>query len=173
MVTFAPCPAGAGRRTIALAKTTSPNEASQRGWIVRDAAGLEILTRDECLRLLTKAPVGRIAVTDRGLPVIHPVNYGLDGDHIVFRTSAANKLAAATRDAIVAFEVDEFDTRQHTGWSVMVTGRASAVADADELNRLRDLPLKSWAPNQPEHFVEISLDIVTGRRVPPPDGLPD
>lgn len=138
---------------------------------MRDAVGLEILTRDECLRLLTKAPVGRIAVTERGLPVIHPVNYVLDGDHIVFRTSAANKLAAATRDAIVAFEVDEFDAQRHTGWSVMVTGRASAVTDADKLNRLRDLPLTSWAPNRPQHFVEISLDIVTGRRVPVPDGL--
>jgi nitroimidazol reductase NimA-like FMN-containing flavoprotein (pyridoxamine 5'-phosphate oxidase superfamily) len=134
--------------------------------VVHDAAGLEILSRTECLRLLAKVPIGRLAVTDRGLPVIHPVNFVLDGEYIVFRTSAANKLAVATRDAVVAFEADDFDVRRRSGWSVMVTGRASAVTAADTLARLRTLPLHTWVPNRPERYVQVSLDLVTGRRVP-------
>lgn len=137
--------------------------------MVHDAAGLEILSRTECLRLLSKVTIGRLAVTDRGLPVVHPVNFVLDGEHIVFRTSAANKLAAATRDAVVAFEADDFDVRRRSGWSVMVTGRAVAVTDPENVARLRTLALDPWVPNRPEHYVQVSLDLVTGRRVPEPD----
>lgn len=137
--------------------------------MVHDAAGLEILSRTECLRLLSKVTIGRLAVTDRGLPVVHPVNFVLDGEHIVFRTSAANKLAAATRDAVVAFEADDFDVRRRSGWSVMVTGRAVAVTDPENVARLRSLSLHPWVQHRPEHYVQISLDLVTGRRVPEPD----
>jgi hypothetical protein len=48
----------------------------------------------------------------------------------------------------------------------MVTGRASAVTDPDTLARLRALPLHTWVPNRPERYVQVSLDLVTGRRVP-------
>ena len=137
--------------------------------MVHDAAGLEILCRTECLQLLSEVTIGRLAVTDRGLPAVHPVNFVLDGEHIVFRTSAANKLAAATRDAVVAFEADDFDARRRSGWSVMVTGRAVAVTDPENVARLRTLSLDPWVPNRPEHYVQVSLDLVTGRRVPEPD----
>jgi hypothetical protein len=36
-------------------------------------------------------------------------------------------MAAATRDAVSAFEVDEFDHGMDAGWSVMVQGFAREV----------------------------------------------
>ncbi len=39
------------------------------------------------------------------LPVVPPVNFGLLGDSIVFRTIPATKLHTATKSNVVAFEV--------------------------------------------------------------------
>ena len=62
----------------------------------------------ECRELLDGHHFGRICFMDHVgvLPSIVPVNYLLDEDHIVIRTDAGSKLAAAVRGAPVAFEVD-------------------------------------------------------------------
>jgi uncharacterized protein len=135
-----------------------------------DRNGLEILDRDECLRLLDHATLGRVGVTTQSLPSVLPVNFRLAGDRIVFRTGTGTKLAAATRNAVVAFEVDDIDSVQHTGWSVMVTGVARPVVDPEDLARLNGLGIARWAAGGDGHVVEVSLEIVSGRRIPP--GLP-
>ncbi len=76
-----------------------------------DSAGLEILSREECLDLLSSSPIGRIVFTDRALPAVQPVNFCLFEGNVVIRTMAGSKLAAAARNAVVAFEVDDFDAR--------------------------------------------------------------
>src|SRR5207244_229686 len=74
------------------------------------ATNLEHLSRDECMRLLASVPVGRIVYTRQALPAVALVNFALlDGD-ILIRTDAEDELAAATRDAVVAFEADRVDT---------------------------------------------------------------
>ncbi|MFW5898993.1 MAG: pyridoxamine 5'-phosphate oxidase family protein [Jiangellaceae bacterium] len=135
----------------------------------KDAAGLEVLSREESLVLLSSVPVGRIVFTDRALPAILPVNFVLDDSTIVFRTGAGSKLAAATREAIVAFEADSFHEATGTGWSVTVVGSAHSVEDPDEIARLATLPLRPWVPVTPEHYVRIDIAQVTGRRIPPRD----
>ena len=45
--------------------------------------GLEELDRDECLRLLRSATLGRLAVVIGGQPLVFPVNFTLDGDAVV------------------------------------------------------------------------------------------
>ncbi|HEX6234185.1 MAG TPA: pyridoxamine 5'-phosphate oxidase family protein [Jiangellaceae bacterium] len=132
-----------------------------------DAAGLEVLSREESLDLLASVPVGRVVYTDRALPAILPVNYVLDENAVVFRTGAGSKLAAATREAVVAFEADSFDVATRTGWSVMVVGRSRLVDDDREIERLAKLDLGTWVPTQPEHFVKIDLTQVSGRRLRP------
>lgn len=132
-----------------------------------DTAGLEVLSRGESLKLLTSVPVGRIAFTDRALPAIQPVNFVVDGETIVFRTGAGSKLAAATREAIVAFQADAFDSEAQTGWSVMGVGRAYQVTDDAEIVRLCELPIRPWTPAARDHFVRIELATITGRRIPP------
>jgi nitroimidazol reductase NimA-like FMN-containing flavoprotein (pyridoxamine 5'-phosphate oxidase superfamily) len=126
---------------------------------------LVVLDRKECLRLLATGKVGRVIHTERALPACTPVNYRLVGEAIVFRTAVGSRLAAATSDTVVAFEVDDFDADASTGWSVLVTGVAAAVRDVSALMRLDQLGLVPWAGDGRSHWVRISLSDVTGRRV--------
>lgn len=137
-----------------------------------DGHGIEILDRAECMRLLGSVPIGRVAFTSDALPSVQPVTFVLDGEQVVFRTRPGSKLDAAARNAIVAFEVDEYDAAQRTGWSVTAVGRAAVVTDADGMDRLAKLPLQPWAAGRREHFVTISVVIVHGRRIPPNGQLP-
>jgi uncharacterized protein len=130
-----------------------------------DRNGLEVLATAECLRLLAQSTLGRVAVTVGALPAVLPVNYRLVEDRIVFRTSGGSKLDAATRNAVVAFEVDEMEPIGHTGWSVMVTGFTREVTDAGELEALESANIPRWAPVGGERVVEISTDMISGRRI--------
>jgi nitroimidazol reductase NimA-like FMN-containing flavoprotein (pyridoxamine 5'-phosphate oxidase superfamily) len=130
-----------------------------------DSSGLQILDREECLALLASVPVGRIVFTHRALPAVQPVNFVLDGEAIVIRTGPGSKVSGATLDTVVAFEVDEIDVEEHSGWSVTVVGHAYAVHDPEEKRRLDALPLRPWAPGQRDHFLRIPVDMVTGRRL--------
>ncbi|WP_068923102.1 pyridoxamine 5'-phosphate oxidase family protein [Planobispora rosea] len=130
-----------------------------------DSAGLQVLSHEECMTLLATTPIGRIVFTDRALPAVQPVNFVLDGTDVVIRTAAGSKLAAATRRAIVAFEADDFDPQGRTGWSVTVIGHARAVDDPLEAERLAGLPLTPWASGSREHFIVITAEQVSGRRI--------
>jgi nitroimidazol reductase NimA-like FMN-containing flavoprotein (pyridoxamine 5'-phosphate oxidase superfamily) len=131
----------------------------------RDVNGLEVLTRDECLHLLSTRSLGRIAVSSRALPVILPVNYVLIGDEVVMRTRSGTRLDAATRQAIVAFEVDEIDGDTGAGWSVMAQGIAREVTEPSTLDVARAAPLARWLDPVRGRHVAISLDVVSGRRI--------
>lgn len=130
-----------------------------------DRNGLEVLDRPECLRLLGTAAIGRLGLSSGALPVVLPVNFLLDGERVLVRTSPGTKLDRALAGAVVAFEVDDVDPLRHAGWSVLVTGTASVVADPDELARIGRLPLAHWAPNGGSHVVAIDARLVSGRRI--------
>ena len=131
-----------------------------------DTGGLEILSEEECHRLITATPLGRIVFTDRALPAIQPVNIVIARGEVIIRTSSGSKLAAAARNAVVAFEVDEFDPAIHTGWSVVIVGHARVVSENGELSDLRDLPLRTWTPNEHDHYIAIRPELISGRRLP-------
>ena len=130
-----------------------------------DRNGLEMLDREECLRLLAEVEVGRVGITTEALPVVLPVNFVLDGERIVFSSAPGTKLYVAATGAQVAFEADDVDAGARRGWSVCVTGPATVVQDEGEAERLRALPLDSWAPAGEESFIVIEPQVVTGRRV--------
>lgn len=130
-----------------------------------DRNGLEVLDRAECLRLLSTATLGRVGTTIAALPVVLPVNFCLLDTSIVFRTGSGTKLDAATRDAVVAFEVDDFEPFTHAGWSVVVTGIAREITDPVAQADLGPVP--RWAPSGDDRFVSIATDLVTGRRIVP------
>ncbi len=69
---------------------------------------LEVIDRDECLRLLAGDEIGRLAVIAGNTPVVLPINYALDGETVVFRTDPGTKLDHGPR-ARASFEVDCFD----------------------------------------------------------------
>jgi nitroimidazol reductase NimA-like FMN-containing flavoprotein (pyridoxamine 5'-phosphate oxidase superfamily) len=136
-----------------------------------DRNGLEILSREECLRLLGTATIGRLGLTTGALPTVLPINFRLVGDKIVFRTSVGSKLDAATQNAVVAFEVDEMDPLWHSGWSVVVTGVAREVTEPDELAALPTTHIPHWASKSSDRVVEITTEMITGRRIPSPSGV--
>ena len=131
-----------------------------------DRNGLQVLEHEECMRLLASASLGRLAVSAGALPSIVPVNFLLDGDRILIRTSPGTKLSAAVTHAVVAFEVDDFDSFSHSGWSVSVTGLADEVCDTTELERIDLLPLPHWS-SRGGHVIAITTELVSGRRIPP------
>lgn len=130
-----------------------------------DRNGLEVLERQECMRLLATATLGRLGLTSGALPTVLPVNFALADDCILVRTGRGTKLDAATRNAVVAFEADHFDPMDHSGWSVVVTGIAREVTAPEELRRLQAVPIARWAPSEADRIVEISTELVTGRRI--------
>jgi len=137
--------------------------------LIDNRTGLEVLGRDECLRLLAGQVIGRVAVADGDQPEIFPVNYVLDGDQIVFRTAPGTKFDAAVRNRPAAFEIDAADATYHSGWSVVVAGHAREVTGEERLAEVRALPLRPWAEGEKAHFVTISTERVTGRRIVPVD----
>ena len=91
--------------------------------------------------------MGRIAFDFEGKVEIFPVNYGMDGGIIVFRTSVGTKLHAATNTA-VTFEVDSWDAETGVGWSVVAKGRAEEVTTnpGRVAEHLRWVPVHPAAP---------------------------
>jgi nitroimidazol reductase NimA-like FMN-containing flavoprotein (pyridoxamine 5'-phosphate oxidase superfamily) len=126
---------------------------------------LAVLSREECLRRLAGAVIGRIVFVDSALPAIQPVNFLLDAQEIIFRTANGAKLAAATRESVVAFEVDEIDPRTRTGWSVVCVGRSYEITDRTRLAQLTETMPEPWALDHTAHTIAIDPRYITGRQI--------
>jgi uncharacterized protein len=130
---------------------------------------LQVLTSDECYRLLGTQQIGRLGVNAEHYPLIFPVNYALDRDVIVLRMAPGTKLTAADH-ANVAFEVDEIDQRSRSGWSVLVRGLAEEVTPAHRaelVGRTEGTGLTTWAPGEHGHWVRLIPQAISGRRIFP------
>jgi nitroimidazol reductase NimA-like FMN-containing flavoprotein (pyridoxamine 5'-phosphate oxidase superfamily) len=139
--------------------------------IVMVDEGLEILAEDECLRLAATRPVGRVAVSIAALPAVFPVNFCLLDRDVYFRSSAGTKLDAATRNAVVAFQIDDFDSFARRGWSVLIVGRAEVLPPAD-VQRLEPLRVQPWVRGERAQVVRVAAELVSGRRIAPPGAAP-
>ncbi len=127
---------------------------------------------EECLEHLANGQIGRVAVSVGALPTILPVHYCLNRtrDFVVIRSVKGTKLSAAMKGAIVAFEIDHHEPATDTGWSVVIQGRSSEVVNPVTVLDYEDLPLRPVTPDGiDDHFIQVSLDIVTGRRLDPLD----
>lgn len=124
------------------------------------------MDRQECLRLMAEVPVGRVVYTRQALPAVLPVNFALAADaSVLLRTSAGSGLVRAVDGVVVAFEADAFDAQSRSGWSVVVTGRATVVTDPVEHERLLRTGPRSWMPIEEDVFVRIEATMVTGREL--------
>lgn len=130
-----------------------------------DTDGLQQIDAAESLRLLAGVGLGRVVLTEHAMPAVQVVNFAMYHGDVVIRTAGGGKLAAAAANAVVAFEVDQFDAALSVGWSVVVVGHASEVRDEAELLALREMRVRSWAPLADEHFIRIRPEIVSGRRL--------
>ena len=61
---------------------------------------------------------------------------------------------------------DEIDRATRSGWSVVVTGVATAVTDVSDLVRMEQLGIAPWSAGPRNHFVRITPGLVTGRLLP-------
>lgn len=125
--------------------------------------GTEIVSEQDCWEMLTSQSIGRVALCANGQIEIFPVNYGLEGDGIVFRTNAGRKMLGVGVGE-VAFEVDSVDPRAQSGWSVVVHGTARDISRYD--TPPRQLAAQAWTGSK-DFLVRISPRTVTGRRVAP------
>jgi nitroimidazol reductase NimA-like FMN-containing flavoprotein (pyridoxamine 5'-phosphate oxidase superfamily) len=85
------------------------------------------------------------------LPSVIPVSYCLNEGRVLVGTGPIAQLEPMV-GAVVAFEVDEFDPLQRSGWSVVITGRATEVSEDDDGDG---------------HVIAISTEFVNGRRLLP------
>ena len=154
---------------IAFALGTSPialtggdiDRAPGRGRAGRHPS-LETLEREHCDAHLAAGGVGRIVYsTDRG-PIALPVNYEFTEGEIIFSTDEV-KADLLAELPVVGFEIDRVDEAFSEGWSVVVSGPARRVVDADELQRVSSLDLEGWAGGDRHAAVKIAPVTVTGR----------
>ena len=136
-------------------------------------ADVEVLPREECLRLLATAPVGRVAVAVRDeAPLVVPVNFLLVDEHICFRTDYGTVFRRAVlAEGPVSFQVDAVDVATRTGWSVLVTACASELDEWEASS----LPLRPWVAGAKDRWIRLEPLSVTGRRLVLPElpGWPD
>ncbi len=130
------------------------------------------LSEHECFDRLALARFGRVALSSGALPVIFPVHYALLGRDPVFRTDPGTKLMAASDGQVLCLEIDEIHPVLHTGWSVLVTGRAEVIRDRPDLDAAAALPLRPWIGHG-EAYVRIGAALVSGREISPVHPQPE
>ena len=131
--------------------------------LVDERTGIEVINRDECLRLLHEDEIGRLGIVHGGAPVVLPVNYTMDGDTVVFRTAPGTKLEAGPRSP-ACFEIDSFDRTHKTGWSVVVAGRLEEI-DIYDVKGKAQLALHPWVEGNRDHWMRLCPTRITGRIV--------
>lgn len=135
-----------------------------------DRNGLEILDRSRCLELLGSVELGRVALSDRALPIIVPVVFWLSGDDVVFRASGGLLATAAREGHIVCFEADSGGSADDD-WSVLVVGGLSlAEPSADRpAGGERETP---WQLDRPGETVQLATGVMSGRLLTGPSRGP-
>jgi nitroimidazol reductase NimA-like FMN-containing flavoprotein (pyridoxamine 5'-phosphate oxidase superfamily) len=126
---------------------------------------LHALTEQECLDHLRSAVMGRVGISVHALPEVLPVNFAMLGDAIVFRSAQGSPLSQASRNAVVAFEVDGVHPAGGSGWSVLVVGRSSEVTDPDEVQAALQTIPDGWVAGERELVFRITTDRLSGRRI--------
>lgn len=133
---------------------------------VIDRNGLEVLSPEECWKLVGESPIGRLAFLHEGNATMLPVNHALIDHHIVFRSTRGAKFDAAVMAKVASFEVDSWDIESRTGWSVLLSGTLGVVTGEAQNAQLDDIGLQPWAPllGEPLWFRFQPSDI-SGRRI--------
>lgn len=133
----------------------------------RGAAHTVELTQSECLGLLARTDVGRLAVMEEGFPVAFPVNYrlvpdGTSGAVIVMRTRAGSTLDRPETRA--GFEIDGIDGATETGWSVVVRGHLHPADGATAPGWVRTWNPRPWVGDR-DTWLYLTPTLITGRRL--------
>jgi nitroimidazol reductase NimA-like FMN-containing flavoprotein (pyridoxamine 5'-phosphate oxidase superfamily) len=122
---------------------------------------MEELHELECWELLRSKEFGRLAYHLLDEVHIAPINYAVDGNRLIFRTTEGSKLLGIVMHQDVAFEIDDFETDH--AWSVIARGRAR-VLEGDEARAIGLERVHTWVAK--DRFVLVAMEVteVTGRR---------
>jgi len=123
---------------------------------------LDVLDGAECRRLLATASIGRIAFTEGALPAIQPASFALRGEDVLIPTGLGSKMAAGSRGAVLAFEVDDYDLVARTGWNVTVIGPSRLVSVPAQVRALDALGVRPWAPATTHCYIALRIAVVGG-----------
>jgi uncharacterized protein len=84
------------------------------------------IDQDACLRLLSSATFGRVALSVRALPRIVPVRLDICRGQIRVSTQGSAELGDTLDGAVVALQAEGYDDDTQQVWSVHVVGRVTA-----------------------------------------------
>ena len=135
-------------------------------------APVSLLSDAESWDRLRSNAFARLALSVSDQPEIFPINYAVQGDTLLFRTSQGTKLAALTINETVALEIDGYDGVG--GWSVVVKGQAHEAEWGDDYEEAGVSGLRPWVATRKPVFVRITPAQVTGRTFvfgPEPDDI--
>ena len=127
-----------------------------------DHDGMQTLSNSECQKRLDVGGIGILALCGVAAPVLRPVNFVSYQGQVVIRTGEGQILEAAQGGEPASFVVSNVDRFEHTGWSVVVTGK---LVEQSSLGSISDLPLRPWARAEKHRFVALSIDELSGRRI--------
>jgi len=170
---MAPNPSQAALTRLAAALDTTPGSLFGAGLNLppgqRSAATgalLDSLTAAECRQYLADGGVGRFLFVEPGRgPVAMPVNFRMDGDDVVFRTSSGGSVSAGLHERRVSFDVDHLDDTLGEGWSVLLTGKAHVITEPAALAHAEALHIEPWAGGDKPVYVRLTASQMTGRRI--------
>jgi nitroimidazol reductase NimA-like FMN-containing flavoprotein (pyridoxamine 5'-phosphate oxidase superfamily) len=111
-----------------------------------------------CTALLATQHVGRLAFGGDE-PEIFPIRYHTTDGMINIRVRPDSRAARPDPGPFV-FEVDQFDERTGSGWSVVVRGTLRAVPAGE-----RSDPADDWMLGERTHWMVLTIDSVTGERL--------
>ena len=123
------------------------------------------LSEAECQELLAQHTAGRVGFMAPEGPQILPVTYQYRNGSVIFRTSPAGALSGLVRRTSVAFEIDDIDEQNRSGWSVLVLGFAEAMAHNYLLTSAWETGPVPWADGVRNLFIEIKPRKISGRSV--------
>lgn len=118
------------------------------------------LTTQECWARLGSQEFGRLAY--RLVDEVHlvPINYVVDHERLVIRTTSGGKLLAAALESDAALEIDWHD--DESAWSVVARGRFHRLDEA-EASLVDESRLHTWVPTLKYEVLALIPAEVTGR----------
>ncbi len=131
-----------------------------------DDRGSEILTRNECVRLLTLSAgsVGHLGLIVNDQPLVLPINFGMAEGNPILQIGTGSVLEVVLHNPLVAYEVDYGPGKDLLTWSVLVQGPAEVVGDPAILEAGHYWGPHPIVPEPGDRYVRIRPWSVTGRR---------
>lgn len=124
--------------------------------------GTEVLSIPDCEQRLGAGGVGTLAIRGDAAPVLRLVNFAIHQGWIIIRTGEGQIFEAAKRSEPASFVISDLDRLEHSGWSVVVTGK---LAELSSLGFVESIPLRPWAKADKNQFVGLFIDGISGRSI--------